>query len=126
MQEQRELSLHKCVVYRGVCRKRFRGPEATHLSALSACTTFLFVTSQPWLGLPPHGPSPRRSCRRLVLHLDRLHLVSCPSFKLRFRTGDWLPKGSDTPQVHAHAGRTRARGARHKIITNGNHIGRPR
>ncbi len=35
--------------------------------SLLASTTFLFVTSQLWLRLPPHGLSPRRSCLRLVL-----------------------------------------------------------
>jgi hypothetical protein len=76
------------------CRKRLRSPGATRLRSLGALMAFLFVTSQLWLRLPPHGLSPRRSCLRLVLHLDRLHLVSCPSFKFRFRTGDLHPTSS--------------------------------
>ncbi len=71
----RELSLHKCVAYKRFCRKRLCGPRATRLRKPPASTTFLFVTSQLWLRLPPHGLSPRRSCPRLVLHLERLHLV---------------------------------------------------
>ncbi len=68
--------------------------------------TFLFVASQLWREccrlrhrsrirrLPPHGWSPFRSCLRLVLQLSGLHLVSCPPFNSRFRTGDLHPTSS--------------------------------
>ena len=68
--------------------------------------TFLFVASQFWREccrlrhrsrirrLPPHGRSPFRSCLRLVLKLSGLHLVSCPPFNSRFRTGDLHPTSS--------------------------------
>ncbi|TWT95117.1 hypothetical protein Pla100_36990 [Neorhodopirellula pilleata] len=106
----------------GRCRKTALWSQGHSPQHPPASTTFLFVTSQLWRErvpatilcwltghirrLPLHGLSPRRSCLRLVLLLDRSHLVCCPSFKFRFRTGDWLPEGSGTPQVHAHVGRT--------------------
>jgi len=64
--------------------------------------TFLFVTSQLWLGLPPHGSSPPRSCLCLELFTGELHLVYCLSPEFR------NVQGTHTPQVHAHVGRTRA------------------
>jgi len=62
--------------------------------SLWASMAFLFVASQLWLRLPPHGRSPFRSCLRLGLLQPELHLVYCPPIDSRFRPGDLHPTSS--------------------------------
>lgn len=53
--------------------------------------------------LPPHGQSPFRSCLRLVLVIDWLHLVCCPPVNSHFRTGDLHPTSLRPCRAyHAH------------------------
>ena len=73
------------------------GVNASSDDSLLACRSHSQASS-PRSVTSPQLPSPSK--------LDRRHLVYCLSFKFRFRTGDWLPNGSGTPQVHAHVGRT--------------------
>ena len=63
--------------------------------------------------LPPRGLSPPRSCLRLELLLCHITLGILPYDKvpILFR-GLVCQKANDTPQVHAHVGRTDAREVR--------------
>ena len=110
-------TLRKLVIYRGVCRERFRCLRATHLSLspgsydVSVHCVQSFRGSQLWREcvrvaissnpvfthhirrLPPHGSSPSRSCPRLVLQLSG-NIWHTASFSIPvLRTGDWSSFG---------------------------------
>ena len=101
----------KLVIYRGVCRERFRCLRATHLR-ISLGLYDVSVRSLAALArmcpggdhsnpmfthhirrLPPHGLSPPRSCPRLVLQLSG-NIWHTASFSIPvLRTGDWSSFG---------------------------------
>ena len=109
---------HKLVIYRGVCRERFRCLRATHLRIspglydVSVHCVQSFRGSQLWREcvrvaissnpvfthhirrLPPNGLSPSRSCPRLVLQLSG-NIWHTASFSIPvLRTGDFHPTSS--------------------------------
>jgi hypothetical protein len=68
---------------------------------LRPCRTFLFVASQRWFRLPPHGRSPARSCLHLVLCQSERSLGILTSLRLPVsHTGLAPVKITPMPGVH--------------------------